>query len=53
MTRFREYLRCNTMHPNPDYTTAVAFLEAQAKDIGLDFNVLKPGDVIDDLMSFC
>jgi len=47
VTRFREYLRCNTMHPNPDYTTAVAFLEAQAKDIGLDFNVLKPdGDPV-------
>lgn len=43
VTRFREYLRCNTMHPNPDYTTAVAFLQKQAQEIGLDFQVIKPG----------
>ena len=53
VTRFRDYLRCDTMHPNPDYTTAVAFLQSQAEEIGLDFNVIKPGDVIDVVMSFC
>ena len=45
VTRFREYLRCNTMHPNPDYTTAVAFLQKQAQEIGLDFQVIKPGTI--------
>lgn len=30
------------MHPNPDYTTAVAFLKGQAKEIGLEFNVVSP-----------
>jgi len=47
VTRFREYLRCNTMHPNPDYTTAVAFLKGQAEEIGLEFNVVSPaGDPV-------
>ena len=43
VSRFREYLRCNTMHPSPDYTSAVAFLKQQAEDIGLNFSVVEPG----------
>lgn len=47
VSRFREYLRCNTMHPNPDYTSAVKFLQGQASEIGLTFNVVQPaGDPI-------
>jgi len=47
VSRFREYLRCNTMHPNPDYTEAVAFLKRQAEEIGLKFEVLNPaGDPV-------
>lgn len=47
VSRFREYLRCNTMHPSPDYTSAVAFLKQQAEDIGLNFSVVEPaGDPI-------
>eukprot|EP01147_Barroeca_monosierra_P008554 gene8554-995_t len=35
ISRFQDYLRINTMQPNPDYETASAFLEQQAADIGL------------------
>jgi len=47
VSRFREYLRCNTMHPKPDYTSAVEFLKQQADDVGLAFNIFRPaGDPI-------
>lgn len=36
VTRFREYLRINTMQPKPDYASACVFLERQAKEIGLE-----------------
>ncbi|KAK7275671.1 hypothetical protein RIF29_16792 [Crotalaria pallida] len=35
ITRFQNYLRINTAHPTPDYTSAVTFLKAQAQSIGL------------------
>nr|XP_043638476.1 aminoacylase-1-like [Erigeron canadensis] len=33
VTRFQQYLRINTAHPNPDYSTAVSFLNDLAKSI--------------------
>ncbi|KAI3516723.1 hypothetical protein L1887_15709 [Cichorium endivia] len=33
ITRFQEYLRINTAHPNPDYSAAVSFLNILAKSI--------------------
>lgn len=38
------------MHPNPDYTTAVAFLKKQSEEIGLDFNVVSPGTMFVSLI---
>ncbi|XP_059631842.1 uncharacterized protein LOC132274551 [Cornus florida] len=35
ITRFQQYLRINTAHPNPDYTSAIAFLKTLAHSIGL------------------
>src|SRR5690348_13103736 len=32
---FREYLRIKTVHPKPDYKTAVDFLFRKAKEMGL------------------
>lgn len=40
---FREFLRINTSHPNPDYPTAMAFLKRMAEELGLpyeEFDVL-------------
>lgn len=34
VTRFREYLRINTMQPKPDYKKCVDFLAAQATELG-------------------
>ncbi|EDQ88478.1 uncharacterized protein MONBRDRAFT_32786 [Monosiga brevicollis MX1] len=36
VTRFRDYLRINTMQPTPDYEAAAVFLEGQAKDLGFE-----------------
>ncbi|KAK9071791.1 hypothetical protein SSX86_008220 [Deinandra increscens subsp. villosa] len=33
VTRFQQYLRINTAHPHPDYSTAVSFLDGLAKSI--------------------
>lgn len=33
VTRFQQYLRINTSHPHPDYSTAVSFLNDLAKSI--------------------
>jgi len=41
VTRFREYLRIKTVQPDPDYETAIAWLENQAKEIGLEFNIVR------------
>ena len=35
VTLFREFLRIETVHPNPDYESAIAFLQTVADDIGL------------------
>jgi Na+/H+-translocating membrane pyrophosphatase len=34
VTRFREYLRINTMQPKPDYKKCVDFLADQASELG-------------------
>jgi aminoacylase len=38
VTKFREYLRINTMHPKPDYNGCADFLEKYADEIGLEFD---------------
>ncbi|KAL2317784.1 hypothetical protein Fmac_031660 [Flemingia macrophylla] len=38
--RFQRYLRINTAHPSPDYTSAVSFLQAQAHSLGLQTKTL-------------
>jgi len=43
VTRFREYLRINTMQPTPDYDAALKYMGRQASEIGLDFQVLESG----------
>ena len=41
VTRFREYLRIETVHPTPDYQKCREFLEQQAKEIGLPVRVVE------------
>ncbi|RVX22551.1 Aminoacylase-1 [Vitis vinifera] len=41
ITRFQGYLRINTVHPNPDYASAVSFLKSQALYIGLQTKTLE------------
>ncbi|KAH8548841.1 hypothetical protein BGW37DRAFT_505277 [Umbelopsis sp. PMI_123] len=41
VTRFREYLRINTMQPKPDYKKCVEFLAAQATELGLSHKVVE------------
>ncbi|KAF5307412.1 hypothetical protein FQR65_LT06926 [Abscondita terminalis] len=38
---FREYIRIPSVHPNVNYEPCVTFLEALAKDVGLDVNVYR------------
>ena len=47
-TLFREYIRINTMQPNPDYVKAIEFLTVQAKFLCLPFWTLEcvPGKPI-------
>lgn len=40
ITRFRNYLRINTAHPNPDYSSAVSYLLSQANLLGLHSQIL-------------
>ncbi|KAI9005269.1 hypothetical protein BC832DRAFT_597539 [Gaertneriomyces semiglobifer] len=40
VTRFRQYLRIETVQPKPDYASARTFLESYAKEIGLKFNAI-------------
>ncbi|GMH00261.1 hypothetical protein Nepgr_002100 [Nepenthes gracilis] len=40
ITRFQKYLRINTAHPNPDYSSAISFLNSQAQSIGLRSQIL-------------
>uniref|UniRef100_A0A8C6EMH3 N-acyl-aliphatic-L-amino acid amidohydrolase n=1 Tax=Marmota marmota marmota TaxID=9994 RepID=A0A8C6EMH3_MARMA len=48
VTLFRQYLRIRTVHPNPDYGTAVAFFEERAHQLGLSCQKVEvtPGYVI-------
>lgn len=48
ITRFRDYLRINTVQPNPDYAGCSRFLEGQANELSLVFNVFEchPGKPI-------
>lgn len=38
-TLFRDYIRINTMQPNPDYKKCILFLQAVAEDLGLPYKV--------------
>merc|ERR1712212_1046416 len=38
VTRFREYIRINTMQPTPDYKAADEFLRKYADEIGLEYS---------------
>jgi len=38
VTRFREYIRVNTMQPEPDYAGAETFLKAYCAEIGLEYS---------------
>ncbi|EXB44366.1 hypothetical protein L484_020178 [Morus notabilis] len=40
ITRFRNYLRINTAHPNPDYSSAVSYLLSEANLLGLHSQIL-------------
>ncbi|XP_078370956.1 aminoacylase-1-like isoform X2 [Oculina patagonica] len=41
VTVFREYLRIKTVQPNPDYESAIIFLERIAKELDLPFKCIK------------
>ncbi|KAL5558385.1 hypothetical protein UlMin_034596 [Ulmus minor] len=41
ITRFQNYLRINTAHPNPDYASAVSYIQSQARSIGLHVRTLE------------
>jgi len=41
VTNFREYLRIKTVHPEPDYESAITWLKKQAVDIGLEFHIVE------------
>uniref|UniRef100_H2ZKV2 N-acyl-aliphatic-L-amino acid amidohydrolase n=1 Tax=Ciona savignyi TaxID=51511 RepID=H2ZKV2_CIOSA len=41
VTKFREYLRIKTVHPNPDYEKALEFLEAYGKELGLEVKLVQ------------
>ena len=38
MTRFCEYIRVNTMHPNPDYKKAEEFIKKYGDELELEFS---------------
>ncbi|KAI9204662.1 uncharacterized protein BJ171DRAFT_505046 [Polychytrium aggregatum] len=42
VTRFREYLRVNTMQPKPDYAGCAAFLKGYAEELGLEYAAYEP-----------
>ncbi|CAK8688961.1 unnamed protein product [Clavelina lepadiformis] len=44
VTLFREYLRIKTVHPNPDYAQAIAFLDKYAQDLGLECRLIETCD---------
>ncbi|OMJ12057.1 Aminoacylase-1 [Smittium culicis] len=41
VTRFRQFLQINTMHPNPEYRKCAEFLIAQGNDIGMEASVVE------------
>jgi aminoacylase len=41
VTKFREYLRINTMQPNPDYSKCAGFLKNYAAELGLDYKQIE------------
>ncbi|KAF7816877.1 aminoacylase-1-like [Senna tora] len=41
ITRFQSYLRINTAHPQPHYSSAVSFLISQAHSLGLHYQTLE------------
>ncbi|KAI3447874.1 hypothetical protein Pfo_004539 [Paulownia fortunei] len=41
ISRFQEYLRINTAHPNPSYNAAADFITSQAKSLSLDSQILE------------
>ncbi|OMJ22498.1 Aminoacylase-1 [Smittium culicis] len=41
VTRFREYLKIETVHPTPDYQKCTEFLVQQAEEIGLECKVVE------------
>ena len=43
-TLFRDYIRIETVQPNPDYTTCMKFLGEQAKRLDLPFK--EPNNLI-------
>ncbi|GFS02543.1 aminoacylase [Elysia marginata] len=43
VTRFREYLRINTIQPSPNYYPCLDYLKQQAAEIGLDFRIIETG----------
>ncbi|XP_058190079.1 uncharacterized protein LOC131307543 [Rhododendron vialii] len=40
ITRFQQYLRINTAHPNPDYSSAISFLQSQSQLLNLTAHLL-------------
>ncbi|KAI3952687.1 hypothetical protein MKX01_013649 [Papaver californicum] len=41
VSRFQNYLRFKTAHPNPDYSKPVSYLTSQAQSIGLKTTILE------------
>ncbi|XP_078595531.1 aminoacylase-1-like [Branchiostoma floridae x Branchiostoma japonicum] len=41
VTKFRDYLRIRTVHPDPDYAGAVVFLQHYADELGLPSKVIE------------
>ncbi|XP_050692817.1 aminoacylase-1-like isoform X2 [Eriocheir sinensis] len=48
VTNFREYIRCKTVHPDPDYRTCTEFLKRQGKELGAEVKVYEkfPGNPV-------
>ncbi|PVU99970.1 hypothetical protein BB559_000214 [Furculomyces boomerangus] len=42
VTRCSQYLQIKTVHPTPDYAASTEFLVNQAKEIGLEYQVVEP-----------
>ena len=42
VTRFREYIRINTMQPDPDYVAAAEFIRKYGEELGLEYSQCAP-----------